>query len=162
MAMILSNEEIEQILTMEELVPVLEDAYIELAEGRGSNRLRSDIVTPTTFREDGLYALKSMDCVIPKFGVGAIRINSDILTFPKTDGQMRRVKAPAAPGERYTGMGAAVQHPYRRAADDLPRRVAHAGRRHQRARGQAHGAQGRTRGHHPRLRLAGGRAASRA
>lgn len=104
MTMILSNEEIEQILTMEDLVPVLEDAYVELIEGRGGNRLRSDIITPTTYREDGLYALKSMDGVIPKFGVGAIRINSDILTFPKAGGQMQRVKAPAAPGERYVGL----------------------------------------------------------
>jgi ornithine cyclodeaminase/alanine dehydrogenase-like protein (mu-crystallin family) len=104
MTLILSNEEIETVLTMEDLVPVLEDAYVELAEGRGGNRLRSDIVTPTTFRDDGLYALKSMDGVIPKFGVGAIRINSDILTFPKTGGKMRRVKARAAPGERYVGL----------------------------------------------------------
>jgi len=104
MTLILSNEDIEKILTMEDLVPVLEEAYVELAEGRGGNRVRSDTVTPTTFGEDGLYALKSMDGVIPKFGVGAVRINSDILTFPKTDGRMRRVKAPAAPGERYVGL----------------------------------------------------------
>jgi hypothetical protein len=55
-------------------------------------------------REDGLYALKSMDGVIPKLGVGAIRINSDILTFPEGEGGMRRVKVPAAPGNRYVGL----------------------------------------------------------
>jgi ornithine cyclodeaminase/alanine dehydrogenase-like protein (mu-crystallin family) len=78
---------------------------VELIEGRGANRLRSDIVTPTTQRPDGLYALKSMDGVIPKFGVGAIRINSDILTFPEDgSGLMRRVKMPAAPGNRYVGL----------------------------------------------------------
>ena len=104
MTLILSNEEIEQILSMKELVPAIEEAYIELIEGRGANRLRSDIVTPTTQCEDGLYALKSMDGVIPKFGVGAIRINSDILTFPETGGLMRRVKVPAAPGKRYVGL----------------------------------------------------------
>jgi ornithine cyclodeaminase/alanine dehydrogenase-like protein (mu-crystallin family) len=104
MTLILSNEDIEQILTMKDLVPAIEDAYIELIEGRGGNRLRSDIVTPTTQRKDGLYALKSMDGVIPKFGVGAIRINSDILTFPESGGLMRRVKMPAAPGKRYVGL----------------------------------------------------------
>ena len=104
MTLILSNEDIEPLLPMDELVPVLEDAYRELAEGRGGNRLRSDIVTPTTLREDGLYALKSMDGVIPKFGVGAIRINSDILTFPQHGNEMRRVKVPAAPGNRYVGL----------------------------------------------------------
>ena len=104
MTLILSNEDIEPLLPMDELVPVLEDAYRELAEGRGGNRLRSDIVTPTTLRDDGLYALKSMDGVIPKFGVGAIRINSDILTFPQHGNEMRRVKVPAAPGNRYVGL----------------------------------------------------------
>lgn len=105
MTLILSNEEIEQILTMKDLVPAIEEAYIELIEGRGANRLRSDIVTPTTQCEGGLYALKSMDGVIPKFGVGAIRINSDILTFPDDkEGLMRRVKVPAAPNKRYVGL----------------------------------------------------------
>ncbi len=104
MTLILNNDEIEQLLTMDELVPALEEAYVELVEGRGGNRRRSDIVTPTTGHEDGLYALKSMDGVIPKFGIGSVRINSDILTFPKTDGAMRRVKYPAAPGERYVGL----------------------------------------------------------
>ena len=104
MTLILSNEEIERLLTMDELVPKIEEAYLELGEGRGGNRLRSDIVTPTTQSRDGLYALKSMDGVIPKFGVGAIRINSDILTFPESGGLMRRVKLPAAPGNRYVGL----------------------------------------------------------
>ena len=104
MTLILSNDEVESVLEMEELIPVLEDAYLELAEGRGASRRRSDIVTPTTLREDGLYALKSMDGVIPKFGVGAIRLNSDILTFPQAGNEMRRVKVPAAPGDRYVGL----------------------------------------------------------
>jgi len=104
MTLILNNDEIDKLLPMDQLVPVLEEAYIELVEGRGGNRVRSDIVTPTTQREDGLYALKSMDGVIPKFGVGAIRLNSDILTFPQTGNEMRRVKVPAAPGGRYVGL----------------------------------------------------------
>ena len=68
MTLILSNEEIEQVLSMKDLVPAIEEAYIELIEGRGANRLRSDIVTPTTQSPDGLYALKSMDGVVPKLG----------------------------------------------------------------------------------------------
>ena len=104
MTLILSNEEIDDLLEMDELIPVLEDAYRELAEGRGATRRRSDIVTPTTLRDDGLYALKSMDGVIPKLGVGAIRLNSDILTFPRSGNEMRRVKVPAAPGNRYVGL----------------------------------------------------------
>lgn len=104
MTLLLSNDDIEHLLVMTELIDVLEVSYRELAKGRGGNRLRSDIVTPTSLREDGLYALKSMDGVIPKLGIGAIRINSDILTFPQVGNQMRRVKVPAAPGKRYVGL----------------------------------------------------------
>ena len=104
MTLILSNEDVEQVLTMAELIPVLADAFVELGEGRGGDRVRTDIVTPTTFRDDGLYALKSMDGVIPKLGVGATRINSDILTFPTTGTGMRRIKVAAAPGNRYVGL----------------------------------------------------------
>lgn len=104
MTLILSNEDVEQLLTMEELIPVLADAFVELGEGRGGDRVRTDIVSPTSWSDDGLYALKSMDGVIPKLGIGAVRINSDILTFPQTGTGMRRVKIPAAPGDRYVGL----------------------------------------------------------
>jgi ornithine cyclodeaminase/alanine dehydrogenase-like protein (mu-crystallin family) len=44
-----------------------------------------------------------MDGVIPKLGVGAIRINSDIVTFPKKGNNVVRKKVPAANG-RYVGL----------------------------------------------------------
>jgi ornithine cyclodeaminase/alanine dehydrogenase-like protein (mu-crystallin family) len=103
MTLILSNDDVEKLLTMPECIDVLEECYIELAEGRGVSRTRSDTLTPTT-REDGLYALKSMDGVVPKKGVGAVRINSDIVTWPKRGNNMRREKVPAAPNNRYVGL----------------------------------------------------------
>ena len=81
----------------------MEEAYVELAEGRGVSRTRSDCFTPT-LRADALYSLKSMDGVIPKLGVGAVRINSDIITWPKRGSNMRREKVPAAPNSRYVGL----------------------------------------------------------
>ena len=45
-----------------------------------------------------------MDGVIPKLGVGAVRINSDIVTWPKRGNNIRREKVPAAPGNRYVGL----------------------------------------------------------
>jgi len=104
MTLILSNAEIAGLVTMKEVIDVLEDAFIELAEGRGAFRRRSDICTPSGHDSGGMYALKSMDGVVPKLGVGAIRINSDILTFPTVNNVLRRVKVPAAPNERYTGL----------------------------------------------------------
>jgi ornithine cyclodeaminase/alanine dehydrogenase-like protein (mu-crystallin family) len=102
MTLILSNDDVEKLLTMPECIDVLEQAYVELAEGRGVNRTRSDCITPTT-NPDAVYGLKSMDGVIPKLGIGAIRINSDIVTFPKKGNNVVREKVPAANG-RYVGL----------------------------------------------------------
>ena len=103
MTLILSNKDVDQLLTMRECIDALEDAYRELAAGRGLARTRSDCITPTS-REDVHYSLKSMDGVIPKFGVGAVRINSDIVSMPKIGNNVRRVKVPAAPNDRYVGL----------------------------------------------------------
>jgi alanine dehydrogenase len=45
-----------------------------------------------------------MDAVVPGMGVGAVRIDSDIVTWPKHGGNMRRVKVPAAANGRYVGL----------------------------------------------------------
>ena len=103
MTLILSNDDVGKLLTMPECLDVLEEAYAELAEGRGVSRTRSDCFAPTA-RDDALYSLKSMDGIVPKFGVGAVRINSDIVTWPKKGNNFRREKVPAAPGGRYVGL----------------------------------------------------------
>jgi len=103
MTLILSNDDVGRLLTMPECIAALEDAYAELAEGRGINRIRSDCLAPVASRPDALYGLKSMDGVIPKFGVGAVRIDSDIVTWPKRGNTMRREKVPAANG-RWVGL----------------------------------------------------------
>jgi ornithine cyclodeaminase/alanine dehydrogenase-like protein (mu-crystallin family) len=103
MTLILSNDDVEQLLTMKDCIDVLDEAYVELDEGRGVSRTRSDSFTATT-RKDALYSLKSMDGVVPKLGVGAVRINSDIITWPTDGGNARRVKVPAAPNNRYVGL----------------------------------------------------------
>jgi len=103
MTLILSNKDVEQLLTMAESMEVLETAYAELAHGRGLSRTRSDSLAPTK-RTDGYYSLKSMDGVIPALGVSSVRINSDIITMPKVGNSVRRVKVPAAPNDRYVGL----------------------------------------------------------
>lgn len=104
MTLILSNADVDKLLTMRECIDVLEESYVELVEGRGITRTRSDCITPTSHRPDAVYGLKSMDGVIPKFGIGAIRINSDIVTFPKKGNNIVREKVPAAPGNRWCGL----------------------------------------------------------
>ena len=103
MTLILSNSDVTKLLSMRECIDVLEDVYIELSAGRGVNRVRSDCLVPSG-QGDALYSLKSMDGVIPKLGIGAVRIDSNIVTWPKQGNNLRRVKVPAAPGGRYVGL----------------------------------------------------------
>jgi alanine dehydrogenase len=60
-----------------------------------STGVRSDCLVPSK-RNDGIYSLKSMDAVIPGLGVGAVRIDSDIVTWPKQGANIRRLKVPLA------------------------------------------------------------------
>ena len=104
MTLILSNDEVEQLLTMPDCINALEEAYVELAEGRGITRTRSDCIAPTSHSDEAIYGLKSMDGVVPSLGISAIRINSDIITNPTIGNTQRRVKDPAAPNNRYVGL----------------------------------------------------------
>jgi alanine dehydrogenase len=103
MTLILTNDDVEKLLPMHECIEALEDVYVELSAGRAVNRIRSDSLVPTT-GNGAIYSLKSMDAVIPKLGVGAVRIDSDIVTWPKRGGNRRRVKVPSAPNSRYVGL----------------------------------------------------------
>jgi ornithine cyclodeaminase/alanine dehydrogenase-like protein (mu-crystallin family) len=103
MTLILSNEDVEAALTMPDCLEAMEIAYKDLGEGHGANGVRSEILTPTE-RDDALYSLLTMDGVVPRFDIGAVRINSDILTWPKSDSGLKRVKVPAAPNQRYVGL----------------------------------------------------------
>lgn len=105
MTLILDNEEVAAVIDMPGCIAAMETAYRGMALGRGVNRRRSDTIVESGAAGSGrLYGLKSMDGISPDLGVGAVRINSDILTHPEIGGKRRRVKVPAAPGRRYTGL----------------------------------------------------------
>jgi ornithine cyclodeaminase/alanine dehydrogenase-like protein (mu-crystallin family) len=101
--LLLSNDDVATALEMGECLTAMEDAYRALGEGRGASGVRSEVLAPTS-RADGLYSLLTMSGVAPHLGVGAVRINSDILTWPRTSGGIKRLKVAAAPGERYVGL----------------------------------------------------------
>lgn len=103
MTLILSNEEVSRVLTVPDCIAVLEDAYREMHAGRAVTRRRSDCLVPAG-REGAVYGFKTMDGVIPSQGVSAVRLNSDIVTWPRIDGNLRRVKVPAAPNNRWVGL----------------------------------------------------------
>ena len=103
MTLLLSNEDVEAALQMPDCLEAMDIAYCDLGVMRGGNGIRSEVLTPTV-RDDALYSLLTMSGVVPRFGIGAVRINSDILTWPVSSAGPRRVKVPAAPKGRYVGL----------------------------------------------------------
>jgi ornithine cyclodeaminase/alanine dehydrogenase-like protein (mu-crystallin family) len=103
LTLILSNDEIDTLLDMKDCIEAMEQAFRAFGAGRAGNSGRCEILTPTD-RDDALYSLMNMNGVIPDLGVAAVRINSDILTWPASDQGVKRVKIPAAPNARYVGL----------------------------------------------------------
>jgi ornithine cyclodeaminase/alanine dehydrogenase-like protein (mu-crystallin family) len=101
--LILSNEDADELLSMSDSLVALEQAYREMMAEDALNARRSDMITPTS-RPDAAYCLKLAGGVVPSAGVGALRLNSDILSFPAIEGKKRKVKIPAAPGNRWVGL----------------------------------------------------------
>ena len=105
MTLILSNEEITDLLEMKEVINELEEVYHDLDIGKATTRRRSDSLVPALHDgNEAIYGLKSMDGISPRQGFSAVRLNSDIITWPIIEGNLRRVKIPAAPNNRWVGL----------------------------------------------------------
>jgi len=102
MAILLTNDQVCDLLSMEALIEAMETAYGELAAGRGIYRVRSDMIAQME-TPDEIFALKSMDGVVPRFGVGTIRINSDTLRYVRDGDRLRRDRVPSDDDGRYNG-----------------------------------------------------------
>jgi len=102
MTIILDDAAVRELLTMDDRVAAMEEPSLELATGRGIHRVRTDMIAATD-RADDIYALKSMDAVIPKFGVGSVRINSDTLRYKREGNRLRRDRVPMDDDGSYVG-----------------------------------------------------------
>ena len=104
--LILSNDEIQQVLKMKDCVEAMEAAFYDLSMGKGVNRPRSHTYVPMKgeTNEDQFYMFKSMDGALPRFGMHGLRISSDMLSERYLDGKRRREKLPVAPGGKYVGL----------------------------------------------------------
>jgi ornithine cyclodeaminase/alanine dehydrogenase-like protein (mu-crystallin family) len=95
---ILSNEDIEQLLSMRECIEILREMYQDLGSGQVLSMSRVDNLMPSS-QADAYYGFKTMGGGWPRHSMMALRINSDIITHPKVAGQKRRVKLPLANGK---------------------------------------------------------------
>ena len=100
--LVLSNEEIARLLSIEECMAALEPMYRDVAAERVLFSPRVDNIVPNPHPE-AYYAFKHMGGTWPAQGIQALRINSDVVTHPLVAGKPRRVKQPLADG-RWVGL----------------------------------------------------------
>src|SRR5256885_12005656 len=104
--LVLSNEEIGRLLTIEECMAALEPMYRDVAAEHVLFSPRVDNIGPHAL-QGAYYAFKHMGGTWPREKVQALRINSDVVTHPLVAGKPRRVKQPLAPsstGGRWVGL----------------------------------------------------------
>ncbi|TAN29130.1 MAG: ornithine cyclodeaminase family protein [Actinomycetota bacterium] len=99
---ILSNQDVEQVLTIKDCLDALEPAFQDLARGQASNRPRSHTYTP--LEPNHYYLFKSMDGSLPRLGVHGLRLSSDHVVELMENGRHRRDKLPLAPGGKFLGL----------------------------------------------------------
>ena len=105
MPIVLTHDEVESLLTMEDTIEVLTKAYKDMGEGKALSRPRSDIIIPDyPERLEAVYGLKTMDGAVPEMGYASIRLNSDIVHWPEKEGKRHREKLPTMPGQRWMGL----------------------------------------------------------
>lgn len=103
MPLVLSNEEVEGLLTMPDCLQALEEAYVDWGKDSAINRPRSDTYVPTA-SPDTYYIFKSMEGAARSSGVFALRICSDTISWYRVEGKLRKEKLPALPGNRWLGL----------------------------------------------------------
>jgi alanine dehydrogenase len=100
---ILNNEEISAVLTMDNCLRFLERAYLEQAQGTAVNRPRSDMYLPAA-TSGGVYCFKTMEGALTQEKVVALRLNSDVIRWEEKGGRIIKDKIPAAPGNKWVGL----------------------------------------------------------
>lgn len=99
--LIINNDEVFKLLTMEDCIRVQEEAFKKIPWGGAIHRPRIDMYMPTD-QEDSYYRWGSMEGA--NDGFFAIRMKSDVITWPKTpDGNWTEEKYCREPGT-YCGL----------------------------------------------------------
>ena len=101
--LVLTQEDTEALLDMPSCLAALEPVYLDLAVDAAGTIPRADLVSGHPDRPDAVHGLKTMSGSVPRYAVGAVRINSDVVHWPVEHGQRRRVKLPLA-GGRWVGL----------------------------------------------------------
>ncbi|MBI4525776.1 MAG: ornithine cyclodeaminase family protein [Deltaproteobacteria bacterium] len=101
--LLLSNEEIESLVSVESCLGSLERAYKAHADGKAINRPRSDLYLPGT-TANGVYAFKSMEGGLVESQLVALRLNSDVIRWERRGDRLVKEKGAVAPGGKWVGL----------------------------------------------------------
>jgi alanine dehydrogenase len=96
--LLLNNDDVRAVLRMDDCIAALGRSFEDISEGNAVDRPRSH--TYTDLGGGRHYLFKTMDGALPRLGVHALRLSSDLTH--EHDG--RRDKIPAAPGGHYVGL----------------------------------------------------------
>lgn len=102
LTLILSNDDINELVSIDECIERLDQTYQDLGNGLAQNRPRSDIYGP--IQDNGRYIFKTMDGMVPRFEVAATRLNSDTIRWSVTPAGIRKDKQPTGPGGKWIGL----------------------------------------------------------
>ena len=80
--LIIDNDLVSELLSMEECIDIQEKAFGEVPSGRAAHRPRLDMYAPCE-RDDGYYRWGTMEGVFD--GIFAIRMKSDVITWPRDE-----------------------------------------------------------------------------
>jgi alanine dehydrogenase len=101
--LILNNDEIDSLLSVDLALRSLGEAYQEQANGRAINRPRTDVYLPGK-EEDCVYVFKSMEGGLAEQKIVALRLNSDVIHWEARAGTIIKSKIPSAPGKKWVGL----------------------------------------------------------
>ncbi len=103
MTLILSNDQIQASLGIEDCLDVMEESYRELAASRAVNRPTCHSYLPHS-KPQTTYSFKSVDGGVGTFGVLALRITSDIVQEAHVNNSVRLEKLPLAGKGQFLGL----------------------------------------------------------
>ena len=101
MVLFISNHDVDGLLTMKDTIAALDVLYQELGQDEAVTFPRQDLHVPLAREEKDLAAhyLKTMGGASPAFKTVALRLSSDVCTWPLAGEYRRRVKLPVRDGK---------------------------------------------------------------
>jgi ornithine cyclodeaminase/alanine dehydrogenase-like protein (mu-crystallin family) len=102
MPLLLSNEDVEKVLDVRECMEALEQAFMDYGDGKAVNRPRSHTYSPID--QENFYLFKSMDGAVPRYGVHALRLTSEVIREYRSGETLRSEKVASLPEGKWLGL----------------------------------------------------------